>query len=1496
MIIVVFFSFITSLLIAIQDPIIQNFAIRIAGGYLSSKTGADVKIGRLTIAPDFSVHLEKFSIKDLKNNELLNVNELIVKPVIHDIVQGEINIDHVELNDAQANLIAYKGEDELNLQFLLDFFSSDKEKENNDHPFPVKVKKILVNDLDFQYWNQDKDTLTMSENGLLNPNHIVIDDIHLDMEQLNILGDSITATVHRLSAIEQSGFTINHLETKVNVSSSGILLDSLNFETAQSKLNLDLHMLYSGYPALGSFIDSVTFDSNIRTSDLMLSDLGPFSKVMYDMPDRIQLQGLMNGPVKRFQLRQLKARIGEMTRFEGDITLEPLDFLRGNQVLNIKQLNYSYNDLVNFRIPGPSKTIPLPSMLKSLGQGSIKGSFSGSMEKFIADLNITSEIGSVKADISKHRNEWDYDIYEGFVEAKQLDIGTLASISNTIETINLDADFICRIGKDNDIDLDIDGNAYQAILLGNSIDEISLNGNLHKNQFNGKISIDDDELDLDFKGRFDFNDPKSLGGDFQADINHADLNKLNIIKDDPDASLSASITADMNSINNFNETEGKLNISNLVFENHQGSLVMDAFNATITNDNLMQKIIQLNCDFFDFEMAGKMDFTTMASAFKQYLNTYLTIPQWQEELASLEQAEKDLSQDFIVQMTMKNPKPLTQLFMPSLSIAKNTYINGTFTSRSQMLNLTLRSKYVNVNNIKINNIECKSQSSRRRSSTRLHIDNIILRDSTEKSPSVIGLDNFSIAGNLRNDSIMTDISWDDVSPDDHNKAIIRTSFVLHPSGDGQFNIYESGIILNDTLWSFNPTNSIVIDSSDIILSNVELVNNEQSVKLEGKVPFTVNDTLLASFNKFNLSTFNFILESLGMDLSGQVNGNAQVSNLKVDPSIFANLSIDSLTINKEVFGDAEISSVWDNEHESVNLDFGLINQQLKTLDLSGSFYPRKAKDYLDFNMNINDLNIGILNPFVQGIAHRVQGLGNGALHLGGELDSPQVNGSIRINDGGCMIDFLNTYYTFSPTIHVNDSLISITDLALTDTLGNAASVAGQITHDHFKDFHLNIRMLPNNFLAMASNASTSPSFYGTAIASGIIEVKGPLNDLDISVRARTNKGTVMTIPIGGNSEVTKHEFIVFVDHQEKSDEKEEAAVKVEEKQKSNFNIGLNLGVNSDAQIRIALPNGLGSMEARGDGNIRLGVNRNDLSLIGDYVISNGNLTLNIQDLIHRNFSLDPGSSISWAGDPVNGTINATGVYQTKASLASLGLADSTTMTNTNVKVECLVHLKDKLLNPEITFGIRLPNATEDLQQAVFSIIDTTNQSVVFTQTLYLLAFNSFNYGDSFDGMGLLTGQFSDYISRFVDDLDINFNYKAGSDINNEEMTIALRKQLFDDRLTIETNFGVIIPSNTYANNSTSVVGDVNLDYKITKDGRFSAQVFNRSNYNTMYYQYSYYKMAPYTQGIGLSYNKSFDRIKDIFKKQPAMTRPNRPFLDKNTNQNQNQDQDHEPSE
>ena len=273
------------------------------------------------------------------------------------------------------------------------------------------------------------------------------------------------------------------------------------------------------------------------------------------------------------------------------------------------------------------------------------------------------------------------------------------------------------------------------------------------------------------------------------------------------------------------------------------------------------------------------------------------------------------------------------------------------------------------------------------------------------------------------------------------------------------------------------------------------------------------------------------------------------------------------------------------------------------------------------------------------------------------------------------------------------------------------------------------------------------------------------------------------------------------------------------------------------------------------------------------------------------FTLEKGGTISWSGSPTDGRIDATGVYSTKGSLSDLGAqVDTTVSSNSNVNVECLIHLKDALLNPTITFGLRLPNSSDDVKQTVFTLIDTTNQAAMTQQALSLLMLGQFAYvgtGSSSQFMSLTNALGAGMQVDITNNLNLGVSYHSGSVDSYDEYQVALRTQLFENRLTIETNLGVISSNNPNADaaSASNIVGEFDLFYKLSKDGRLQAHFYNHSNYNTNYNSFAIDRRAPYTQGLGLSYSRSFPTFRDLFKKKSNPT--NRPPINRPINRENN---------
>ncbi len=205
-----------------------------------------------------------------------------------------------------------------------------------------------------------------------------------------------------------------------------------------------------------------------------------------------------------------------------------------------------------------------------------------------------------------------------------------------------------------------------------------------------------------------------------------------------------------------------------------------------------------------------------------------------------------------------------------------------------------------------------------------------------------------------------------------------------------------------------------------------------------------------------------------------------------------------------------------------------------------------------------------------------------------------------------------------------------------------------------------------------------------------------------------------------------------------------------------------------------------------------------------------------------------------------------------------------------VNVDCYLSLKEQLFDPLIDFSFKLPNVDKSTEQLTYAMIDTTNDAVMNQQLIYLLVLGSFSY-EQFNtasigasSFNLISNQLSNWLSQISKDFDIGINYRPGDDLSREELEVALSTQFFDNRVTIDGNVGVIGLENTNANPS-DIVGDVNIEVKITDDGRFRIKAFNRSNVSTIENVNKYDNLAPNTQGVGIFYRKEFDSFGDLFK-------------------------------
>jgi hypothetical protein len=399
-------------------------------------------------------------------------------------------------------------------------------------------------------------------------------------------------------------------------------------------------------------------------------------------------------------------------------------------------------------------------------------------------------------------------------------------------------------------------------------------------------------------------------------------------------------------------------------------------------------------------------------------------------------------------------------------------------------------------------------------------------------------------------------------------------------------------------------------------------------------------------------------------------------------------------------------------------------------------------------------------------------------------------------------------------------------------------------------------------MALNLNRYQNEVFYGQAYATGDVKLSGPFNNLLIKVDARTEKNTGITIPINYSVDVSQNDFIIFTGESDTVELNDNRMVQIE-----GVRIDINMNVTKEADIEIFLPGNIGNIRARGDGSLRLGVDPNGyLTLNGAYVIHTGQFVFSLEQLVSRRFDILEGSRISWTGDINDAEVNIIARYRLRTSLDGLGISMiDPDAASQKVIVFTDIRMSGNLFNPDLSFGISFPNMQEQTRQAVYAVLDTNDMGLMNQQAISLLVLGSFSSTGTggtnpVNPAAIVSSTLSNMLSQISNDFNIGINYMPGDQVSDEQLEVALSTQLLDDRLIIDGNIDVY-GSSASSQKTSSIVGDINVEYKLTPDGRFRVKAFNRSNDLSLFNDY-----APYTQGVGIFYRKDFNNLGELFRK------------------------------
>ena len=1438
--------------IALQSSLVQTFVAKKVVNFLSENIQSEFSVGEINITFFNKIVINNLYVEDLAGDTLLCTDKLSVSITRPKFKTRILKINRIALDHAIINFYIDSTRT-VNLRFLIDRFVK-KDRDRSDQ-WDVEVKNISINDSRFYLTNSNA---KVKKYGI-NFGNLRLYHFNADLRRFKPKVDTLDFMISQLSFIDSSGFELIDFDSRTSICRNHLKFEDVIIQTRLSSISGDRINFF-----FGSFRDfrketlysSVKMDIQIDASSINLYDLSFYVPGFRDSYQSVNLSGEFSGTVSNFAGKEITISFGEYSFLSGKFDLDGLPEINETFIFaKFSKVQTRISELEELILPGDRK-LNLPDLLGMMGTITYTGQFTGFINDFVAYGSMESDLGLVKTDLLLKPDLQNNLIFNGKIQTKDFMLGKLLDNEKNFGNITFEVEADGSVGSGKSLSAAIQGELGSLEFKKYVYKSIRLSGLLQNNRYNGKIFVKDPNISFDFHGMVDFasDTPRY---DFVASVTRANLYQLNIDSSDPLQEVSFDIVADArgNSLNNIN---GNVKLVNALFSKKDNQIQIYDLYASASNNHISNAII-LRSDFLDADLTGKYQIDKINASLSKFLRSYL--PSLADSGKCL---DEDFSSSFQFNINFKNTKPIFEYFLPDYFISENTLIEGYYEPDTNYFYVHAQSPLIKFKDNYWKNIYLNAESDDSVFNFSSGSENLLIADK-------INLENFSIYSDASSDTLDLLLRWNN-----WDSSLYRGSLDarLHFKPDSNLSfpaifvdLLPTRIVTYDTVWNVHQ-GGITIQKKRIVFDNIYINHDNQYFKINGTVSENPFDNLDFEFHDFNIENLNTFTFTSGMAFKGILNGSANVSNIFSTPVFYSELDIDTLVINDQILGNTIIHSSWDNIKNSILVDAHARRGTLKTFAIIGEYLP-KEQGNIDFDISLDKLKLDLFNPYVKSIANDLRGLATGDLKLSGTLKKPSLSGEILMQKTSFTVNYLKTSYHFTNKIRIEGNRILLDDILVYDQYGNSSTLKGFVTNDYFKNFRFNLSIDARNFQFLNTSNSDNSQFYGNAFASGLVLIKGTPENITMDVNAKTEKNTRLFIPLSNPEEITEYNFVNLIKPYQEDDENH-----TEEKYQvdlTGIQLNFDLEITPDAEVQMIFDPTVGEiLKGKGSGDLKMQINTlGKFNMYGDYTVEEGEYLFTLLNVINRKFLIEYGGTIVWNGDPLDAVINLKAIYRTKASLSDLFPDVGTSKTT----VDCQILMTGKLMSPNIKYEIYLPNVEETTRERVKNATNTSDElNKQFSSLLVLNSFMPKEPGKAF-GSGstspysnaagvnvseFLSNQLSHWLSQISSDVDFDFNYRTDRYLKSDEVEVAMSTQLLNDRLTIYGNVGV--PTNAAAKTSKDIVGDVDIDYKITRSGKLRVKAFNHSKEDQIFL------LSPYTQGFGLVYKEEFNTFGELLKR------------------------------
>ncbi len=1348
------------------------------------------------------------------------------------MISNDLNFKSIKFDGLQLNLVKYISEEKTNLEIFLDKLNKNKK--------PVKIG----GELNFEIQNVIGFNSNISFKDFNSfGNNFSISDLNIDFSNIKSFENNLNFNINNINCKNDLGFSLKDFSSNLILKGKEFYLNDIDLSYEKSNIKGDLYVDFSKINTENSVnisnLDSIYLDFKIADSKINPSDLSVFyDKIDKTYSDSWKLKSDINGFISNLNINKTVLSNND-NLIEFDAKLSNIFYDRDDYILDFKfdKINTS-SQTINSIFPEIYGSI-IPSSTKSLGKFNFNGNALINSYEVKSNFNLRIQEGTVNAFLKiSDLSNIDNAIYTGYVQGKNLDISKFINFKS-IGRSNFKFDINGRGFTSEYLDSQITGNIEDISFNNQILQKLEIFGQIKDQVFDGKLTLNDPNLKLDFNGLIDYSNDL-IDFDFNSSIKYANLFNLGF---NDNGVLNGDFIVKLRG-NNAKDLIGDLTLQKIKYQNIDRTIEFKDLFAQLRN-NEGNRIINISSeDIVSGILIGEYDFLSLRASVlnnfgKHYSNYKLLLP--------LESQNISFSLNF-------KPKFL-KLINKNLSIDENTFVKGTFENNGNY-ELKLESSLLNYKDITADNVY-------------LDINNKVgfIKIDKIKSPLINGKD-FELNTNFINDSLIVTSSYSS-SKNELNK--INFSHSINYENKSVISFSDIELIINDQNWSINtitdnnlPTITFSRNEKDYSFQNANFKSKDQYLSINISED-DYNSNYFFDFN--NVSLENFTSSSDKIFFQALINGNIEL--IKKDDLYkgTSSLKMDDLRANNNSLGSANLEINASNDLKSFVMSFDIINNSQKTLGLEGNFSIEEDFYPLDMKLNMRNFPIMPFSKIGDNVITNFNGFFNSDILISGNSKTPSFTGKIRTNDVNFLIPYLNVKYELSndPVFKLTNQSFEINDFNLynskTNTIG---SLNGVITHNKFKNWLLDLKINTENLMLLDTDSTNDPVYFGKGFLNGYATIIGPGENLVIDLKGSTNKGTFLTIPIKKSTNTGDLSYLNFVNNRE-----DDSNINIK---RNGLKVNLDLDFNQNANVEVILdPESNSKLLVKGDGNLNFKINTlGNFNILGDYTVNSGSYFYNSLGIVDREFILAKGSTIVWNGNPYMADLNINANYEIPGG-ANPAILIQNTSFNRKIPTNIDVNLSGNLIEMDTPdFKINFPNTSGPIKSELeYYLVDKEKTQKQAISLLYQGTFIDEISLSSVSSQAITNNLFQkasgiidDIFTSSDDKMNVGINYLKGdknaasSLLNRDRLGLTLKTEI-SEKILINGKIGV--PVGGVEENV--IIGNVQIEFLLNKEGNLKARFFNKEN------EYQYFANdIGYTQGIGISYDLDFDSFRELFKK------------------------------